>query len=432
VTRWRRLLQIAAVLGVQVLAAALLVSTLTGAHRGEVATGPSQEVAPPPAVPESTTSTLGTLVLPSTTSTRPATTTSAPTTTSGPTTTTATTPKPPATAPAATTTTAPTPACSPPPAGQLTSVQAIGPRSAWTSGHSDDGHRPAVQLTGDGGRTWSTTCLPVQGQGSVAGVGQRGGRTWVVGSSSGTAFAARTADGGASWALGALPDGLTALEDADFVDEDRGWAIGSGPGGDRQGGAVVVTTDGGASWRRQALPVDADLSAIDFADSLRGVIVGLGPAGPVIMTTANGGAGWEVATLPEGMGPASAIRDVVLLGQQGFAVGDAGILATFDGGTTWEVRQAVSEDCCLAGVFFLDPDHGWAVGGGANGRVYRTSNGGWTWEHQATVSGTPFQAVSFGDGLHGFAVARQRPCLFATEDGGSTWTGWRLDGGGAC
>jgi photosystem II stability/assembly factor-like uncharacterized protein len=304
---------------------------------------------------------------------------------------------------------------------------------AWISGHSEPSQAPALQLSADGGRTWSYVCLPVSGQGVVGGVARHGGgKAWVVGSSSRSAFAASTVDGGASWALGQLPVGLTALEDVEFVDAERGWAVGSLNGAPREGGAIVATSDGGATWRYQVLPVDAAFSAIDFADARHGLVAGVNQQGPVILTTSDGGARWTVASLPEQVGPTTMVRDVVLLGQQGYAVGDAGVLATFDGGDTWEVRQATVEDCCLWSVFFLDPDHGWAVGGGSHGQVYRTSNGGWTWERQATTSGPSLQSVSFADAQRGFALSHQQPCLYATEDGGTTWEGRRLDGGGPC
>jgi hypothetical protein len=327
-----------------------------------------------------------------------------------------------------TTTTAPAASCSAP-VGLPGAVQAGG-GATWVAGHSDPSHGPALQLSGDGGRSFSTVCLPVSGQGEVGGVARQPGRTWVVGSSSSAAFAAVTSDGATTWTLGRLPVGLVSLGDVDFVNGDRGWAVGSLNGSDRESGAIVVTSDGGATWQYQALPVDAALSSVDFTDGRHGVAAGVGRQGPVILTTSDGGASWKVASLPAEVGPTGVVRDVVLLGEAGFAVGDAGILASFDGGDSWEVRMG--GECCLWSLSFLDPDHGWAAGGTSGGEVYRTSNGGWTWERQAAVPGPSLRSVSFADALRGYAVSDRRPCLYATEDGGSTWVGRRLDGGGTC
>jgi photosystem II stability/assembly factor-like uncharacterized protein len=439
--RWRRFGTTAVVLVAQVLGVWLLVSTLTGSRRGDLAANQRREGGLSLSVGEvaSTTSSTQGHVLPgATTTTTVAATTSSSTTTAPPPTTapapatTTTLPVPPATSPS-TTTTAPAPAapCSAP-VGVVGAVTAGG-GAAWVAGHSDPGHAPALQLSADGGRSFSTVCLPVSGQGEVGGVARRAGRTWVVGSSSNAAFAARSVDGGASWTMGELPVGLVSLKDVDFVDGERGWAVGSLNGAERESGAIVGTSDGGATWQYQVLPVDTALFAVDFVDARHGLAAGVSRRGPVIFTTSNGGERWKEATLPEEVGPTNTIRDAVLLGDNGFAVGDAGILASFDGGETWEVRQRVaSEDCCLWSVSFLDPEHGWAVGGGTHGQVYRTSNGGWTWERQATVEGPSLRSVSFADAQRGFAVSDRRPCLYATEDGGTTWVGRRLDGGGAC
>jgi photosystem II stability/assembly factor-like uncharacterized protein len=436
--RWRRFGTTAVVLAAQVLGCWLLVATLTGPRRGDLVADQRREGGLSVSlseVPPSTSSTFG-HVLPdlpaTTTSTVGATTTSAPTTTttSAPATTT-TARRSPVTAPSTTTTaTAPAASCSAP-VGLPGSVAAVG-GAAWIAGHSAPAHAPALQLSADDGRSFSTLCLPVSGQGEVGGVARRAGRTWVVGSSSNAAFVADTADGGTSWRLGQLPVGLVSLNDVDFVDGERGWAVGSLNGADRESGAIVGTSDGGATWHYQVLPVDAALSAVDFADARHGLAAGVGRQGPVILTTSDGGARWKVASLPEEVGPTSMVRDVVLLGEHGFAVGDAGILASFDGGDTWEVRQPVAEECCLWSLSFVDPEHGWAVGGGISGQVYRTSNGGWTWERQATTAGPSLRSVSFADALRGYAVSDRRPCLYATEDGGSTWVGRRLDGGGPC
>ena len=427
---WRRFGTTALVVAAQFLGVWLLVSTLTGARRGDLVADQRRDgviTLPPPVMPATTSSTLAALPALSTTTTQPATTTSSPPTTSAPTTTTTVRLRPPTTAPS-TTTTAPPPACSTS-VGQPAAVVARA-GAAWVSGRSDPG-RPAVQVSADGGRTWSSVCLPLTGQGAVNGVARHGaGRAWVVGSSANTAFAAHTVDGGVTWTLAQLPDGLVALKDVVFVDAERGWAVGSLSGSEKDGGAIVATIDGGTTWRYQSLPVDAGLSAVDFADARHGLVTGVARAGPVILATTDGGARWSVASLPEQVAPTSRLRDVASLGDQGFAVGDAGILATFDGGATWELRMA--EDCCLWGVFFLDPEHGWAVGGGSHGQVYRTSNGGWTWERLATTGGPSLQSVSFADAQRGFAVSHHQSCLYATEDGGTTWTGRRLDGGGPC
>ena len=58
---------------------------------------------------------------------------------------------------------------------------------------------------------------------------------------------------------------------------------------------------------------------------------------------------------------------------QGWAVGDRGvILHTEDGGRHWET-QRVSWSCRFESVHFIDSQHGWAVGGWVHPYTHRTS-----------------------------------------------------------
>lgn len=67
---------------------------------------------------------------------------------------------------------------------------------------------------------------------------------------------------------------------------------------------------------------------------------------------------------------------------RGWAVGhDASIIASADGGQTWQLQQFLPElDKPLFDVYFTDAEHGFAVG--AYGLFYRTSNGGTSWTQE--------------------------------------------------
>ncbi len=71
--------------------------------------------------------------------------------------------------------------------------------------------------------------------------------------------------------------------------------------------------------------------------------------------------------------------------QHGWAVGhDAAILATTDGGTSWQVQQYFPEpDKPLLDVYFRNRQHGIAVG--AYGLFYTTTDGGNNWEQSFFV-----------------------------------------------
>jgi photosystem II stability/assembly factor-like uncharacterized protein len=136
---------------------------------------------------------------------------------------------------------------------------------------------------------------------------------------------------------------------------------------------------------------------------------------------------------------------------RGHAVGSYNsIFRTDDGGATWQrqdtplpTRPPLRYDTTDAtdptggaymAVSFVDADHGYAAS--SDGAVVATSDGGATWELRptpapATVStawpeNSPprawgFQAISFTDRLHGYVVG-DLGVILATADGGATWT----------
>ncbi len=114
-----------------------------------------------------------------------------------------------------------------------------------------------------------------------------------------------------------------------------------------------------------------------------------------------------------------------------------------DRGTTWQQRAIPPGNFPRAEVSFVDDLHGWfATGGvpetqcnGAGTSVWRTSDGGETWQQVASVDWqhqTPGsisyrqckQGLSFVDTMHGFlggADPNSGPTIYATADGGLTW-----------
>jgi len=94
-----------------------------------------------------------------------------------------------------------------------------------------------------------------------------------------------------------------------------------------------------------------------------------------------------------------------------------GTMGTSDGGVTWEA-QASGTLQGLVGVGFVNGRLGWAVGHG--GAIAHTSDGGVTWEAQASGTAEGLAGVAFADGDHGWAVGA-RGTILHTADGGATW-----------
>ena len=98
--------------------------------------------------------------------------------------------------------------------------------------------------------------------------------------------------------------------------------------------------------------------------------------------------GWRAELAAAGDRRRYDLRAVQFLedGRRGWAVGEDGtILATADGGQSWQ-RQASGTSTWLRAVQFLeDGRRGWAVG--EDGTILATADGGQSWQPQA--SGTP-------------------------------------------
>jgi photosystem II stability/assembly factor-like uncharacterized protein len=271
-------------------------------------------------------------------------------------------------------------------------------------GDSGATDRAVVGTTSDGGRTWKLATLDRPGLLDVA---TAGGRTWVVmgcapdGSADCVPTLLRSGDGGATWH--ALPG--AAYVAPSFRDREHGWAIDQSSISTTGRATIVATDDGGLHWRPFAAPCPP------------------GPEAPSRVGLFADGKGWVVCA---GDGAA---------GSQGKA-----ILATVDGGTTWQALSFVGFEgggiggLPLAGIIETAGIVPAATGllGTSHGSL-RTTDGGRSW--QEIGFGDPeshvIDAISLVDARSGFVLLREfdvaRETLLATADGGVTWrrvTGW--------
>jgi photosystem II stability/assembly factor-like uncharacterized protein len=78
--------------------------------------------------------------------------------------------------------------------------------------------------------------------------------------------------------------------------------------------------------------------------------------------------------------------------RNGFAVGEFGmVMATTDGGDTWEQRPPIPNEFYPMGVDFLDENTGWA--GGLDGVIWHTTDGGESWQRQESVTTAPIYGI---------------------------------------
>lgn len=272
-----------------------------------------------------------------------------------------------------------------------------------------------ILATTDGGKTWTRQAVDQEvGQLRAVSCTDRN-HCWAAGYDG--VFA--TTDGGKTWSRQSTD--FIGGDDVCFVDNLHGWVAGYG--------SCCTTTDGGLSWTTTELPYletdEADylpfMFGASFADASRGWAVGAwrlasgGGGGPAIIATRDGGLTWEIQEPPEGMGEFYGVDFVDA--DYGWAVGFNGIAATTDGGATWN-EQDPGTLAALRDVSFVDRQRGWAVGWGT---IVYTADGGRTWTVQKVLPtaayDADFKGVHFVDAEHGWAVGSGGTILCYSPEG---------------
>jgi photosystem II stability/assembly factor-like uncharacterized protein len=214
-----------------------------------------------------------------------------------------------------------------------------------------------------------------------------------------------TTDGGRSWSVrsryasSGSPDGVAMHTPFDWV------AVTSD-------GLIHRTLDSGATWTQSTITPrvpQKSLSAIRFADALRGVAVGSEGA----VTTTDGGTTWryqeDLVT--------SDMRDVAYTSAGWVAVGRHGFIMRSDDGTSWQrVASGTTQD--LVAISFHDGLNGVVLG--SSGTVLHTTDGGVSFSVLRDPMLPQLRAVSFSDTLHGIAAGLGGVILH-TVNGGATW-----------
>lgn len=282
---------------------------------------------------------------------------------------------------------------------------------------------------------------------------------------------ATAANAGAQWtAQVSTSEGL--LNDVNFADDRTGWAVGDS-------GAILKTTDRGQNWAVEASGTAVNLNGVFLMNTTSGWAAGdsrtvvkydgtswtasqiTHPANmditSVTMTSVStiwattglnfsgslanfrnmfystdGGSSWNSATI-RNTAEATTILNYLYSAYftdaaNGWAVGINNdttpmgkVFRTTDGGTSWaDVSPLNTDNVVLRDVYFLNTSEGWAVGGNAgtnNGYIYRTINGGASWEAQFTFSPALFKGIDAADSSN--IWASDRASLFKYD--GSAW-----------
>ncbi|MBA3046626.1 MAG: hypothetical protein FP824_10515 [Euryarchaeota archaeon] len=205
----------------------------------------------------------------------------------------------------------------------------------------------------------------------------------------------------------------------------KAWAVGIGQ-------LIINTSDNGNTWWEQYYVGPGILRDVHFYDNNLGWAVGDTPDG-VILHTSDGGQNWAPQSLPVGYEDVGLKAVRFAYDQSGIIVGSKGsdgyIFRTTDGGTNWVLKQQLVNQNTF-GVDYLDLTHAWVTGAsGSNGFVLFSDDGFTTYSAQSiTATGYNCNRISFSGSTYGYIVAyhandpsNNPGKVFKTENGGTTW-----------
>jgi photosystem II stability/assembly factor-like uncharacterized protein len=366
------------------------------------------------------------------------------------------------------------------PAGPFAYVSMMSATSGWAD-IDQTGH---PRHTTDGGAHWTDVSPPAALMGGISSdYFLDADHAWVVDARWGSRvqlLTQRTIDGGRSWQQGAgitFDVGASSGPDAnaqgglrlDFLDPQHGWLFvgtvleSTSPVSEPHRDALYRTSDGGSHWRLVSTnawsftpapftsgcpwgaPVFISLTTGYMFSPDRTYETGKTSNCPLpnrtsMHVTHDGGVTWQFQPLPAqfGTSPVLVLDAPDFVDQlHGFLVlqtqGGSSLLATSDGGSSWEVRSLPGGTSDLS-ISWLDDRNGSAfvfTPGTPTVPLYRTRDGGATWTPVLTnlVLATADGQISdlyFVDVDTGFAFRRDAQSggyrlMLKTTDGGRTW-----------
>ncbi|MBO9633225.1 MAG: hypothetical protein J7578_08915 [Chitinophagaceae bacterium] len=194
---------------------------------------------------------------------------------------------------------------------------------------------------------------------------------------------ARTTDRGNNWISFPLTDDQPYYE-LYSTDPAHCWVVGQNK--------LSITTDSGRNWTFIPLSVgSAGVSDIFFFDNNNGMIAGKGG----LFRSSDGGHHWTTVV------GSQFISDVSFIDQQnGWYIDEKKVFHTQDAGVSFTEQHAFPDS--LTRIQFISAQTGWLSD--VKGAIYRTIDGGLTWDKVKTLDEKMPYALQFFSQDHGFIL----------------------------
>ncbi|MBD3278230.1 MAG: hypothetical protein GF388_08020, partial [Candidatus Aegiribacteria sp.] len=180
-------------------------------------------------------------------------------------------------------------------------------------------------------------------------------------------------------------------------------------------GEIICSTDGGETWEVQQQNGDV-LSDICSINGSEAWACGRSPSYStegIIWRTTDGGEIWQDQTFEDERFTGVEFID----SSYGTVVGYNGaIYRSNNGGSSWNAQGSPGSDH-LYGVSFISPTQGWVCGAGA---VFYTETSGAFWEELTTPGSEYYYGIHFLDENNGFLASASD--IYRTDNGGDSWT----------
>ncbi|MCX7833535.1 MAG: YCF48-related protein [Ignavibacteria bacterium] len=241
---------------------------------------------------------------------------------------------------------------------------------------------------------------------------------WIVAGYNGTSnFTLRTTNGGIDWFYDFNSPGGTKIM---FKSQNTGFILWDG-----NGGSVWRTTNGGLNWTKFNVGAPAWAADMFFINENTGWVCG-GSGG--IRYTTNGGVSW----ISQSSGTTQYIDRIFFVSPtEGWAAGGYGsgngfIRYTSNAGTNW-IAQTPATNMHIQGMYFINNQTGWVCG--VNGGTAKTTNGGLNWIVAGSISHPYAEYIYFINKDTGWIIGRNQTgggqdgkgYIYRTNDGGNTW-----------